>query len=109
MFNSESRNVCQLSYLHQICAVGNEERKILESRTGKVGIFERTFEKEEATGELARQKEERRVEERGEIVKTSAFVTLTDKCLVSFRRTNNQLQEVYVSQDARSFCKVDKI
>ena len=59
--NSESPNVCQLSYLHQISAVENEKWKILEFRTEKDGIFERTFEKEEVTGQLARQKEKARV------------------------------------------------
>jgi len=60
--------------LHQISAVKNEEWKILESRTEKDGIFERTLEKEEVTGELARQTEKARVEERGKVAKTSAFV-----------------------------------
>ena len=61
IFNSESRYVCQLSYLYQISAVENEEWKILESRTEKDGIFQRTLEKEEVTGQLARQKEKARV------------------------------------------------
>jgi len=41
--------------------VENEEWKILESRTEKDGIFQRTLEKEEVTGQLARQKEKARV------------------------------------------------
>jgi hypothetical protein len=92
--------------------VENEEWKILESRTERDGIFERTLEIEEVTGELARQKEKTRVEERerGEVAKTSAFVTLADKCPVSFRRSKNQLYEVYVPlQDACSFGKMAKI
>ena len=66
IFNSQSRNVCQLSYLHQISATENEEWKILESRTEKDEIFKKkTLEKErEVTGQLARQKEKARVEDR---------------------------------------------
>jgi len=50
--------------------VENEEWKILESRTERDGIFERTLGIEEVTGELARQKERTRVEEReGKLLK----------------------------------------
>jgi hypothetical protein len=44
--------------------VQKEEWKILESRTEKDEIFERTLGKEEVTEELARQKEKESVAER---------------------------------------------
>jgi hypothetical protein len=69
IFNSQSRNVCQLSYLHQISAVENEEWKILESRTQKGGIFERTLEKEEVTGSWLDRQRKQELKREGKLVK----------------------------------------
>ena len=117
IFNSESRHVCQLSYLHQISAVENEEWKILESRTEKGwNILRNTWERRSdgTAGETEREGkslgERERERERGEVAETSAFVTLPDKCPVSFRGSKNQSDELYVPlQDTCSFGKVAKV